>query len=127
MIAAVTFERTVFQPRLHRFEAGTGNIADAVGLGAALDYVARIGIETIARHEHDLLAYATHRLAPIKGVRLIGTARDKASVLSFVLEGMKPEDVGRALNAEGNAVRSGIIALSRSCAASGWRRRCGHR
>ncbi|WP_097031510.1 family 2A encapsulin nanocompartment cargo protein cysteine desulfurase [Cereibacter ovatus] len=107
MIADVTFERTVFQPPPHRFEAGTGNIADAVGLGAALDYVDRIGIETIARYEHDLLAYATHQLAPIKGVRLIGTARDKASVLSFVLEGMKPEDVGRALNSEGIAVRSG--------------------
>ncbi|MCE6957570.1 SufS family cysteine desulfurase [Cereibacter sphaeroides] len=107
MIADVTFERTVFQPPPHRFEAGTGNIADAVGLGAALDYVGRIGIETIARYEHDLLDYATHQLAPIKGVRLIGTARDKASVFSFVLEGMKPEEVGRALNAEGIAVRSG--------------------
>ncbi|MBC8845249.1 aminotransferase class V-fold PLP-dependent enzyme, partial [Escherichia coli] len=70
-----------------RFEAGTGNIADAVGLGAALDYVSRIGIENIARYEHDLLAYATSVLAPVPGVRLVGTARDKASVLSFVLKG----------------------------------------
>ncbi len=107
MIADVTFERTVFQPPPNRFEAGTGNIADAVGLGAALEYVERIGIENIARYEHDLLAYATHRLAPVPGVRLVGTARDKASVLSFVLKGYETEEVGRALNEEGIAVRSG--------------------
>ncbi len=107
MIADVTFERTVFQPAPHRFEAGTGNIADAVGLGAALDYVTRIGIENIARYEHELLDYATHRLAPIPGVRLIGTARDKASVLSFVLKGYTTEEAGRALSEEGIAVRSG--------------------
>jgi len=107
MISDVTFERTVFQPPPARFEAGTGNIADAVGLGAALDYVSRIGIENIARYEHDLLAYATSVLAPVPGVRLVGTARDKASVLSFVLKGYEPEEVGRALNEEGIAVRSG--------------------
>ncbi|WP_025102169.1 family 2A encapsulin nanocompartment cargo protein cysteine desulfurase, partial [Burkholderia sp. A1] len=107
MIADVTFERTVFQPPPNRFEAGTGNIADAVGLGAALDYVSRVGIELIARYEHDLLAYATARLAPVPGVRLVGTARDKASVLSFVLKGYETEEVGRALNEEGIAVRSG--------------------
>jgi cysteine desulfurase/selenocysteine lyase len=87
MIADVTFERTVFQPPPNKFEAGTGNIADAVGLGAAIDYVQRIGLENIARYEHDLLAYATHLLKPIPGVRLIGTAHEKASVLSFVLKG----------------------------------------
>ncbi|KVO34531.1 cysteine desulfurase [Burkholderia stagnalis] len=107
MIADVTFERTVFQPPPNRFEAGTGNIADAVGLGAALDYVSRIGIENIARYEHDLLAYATSVLAPVPGVRLVGTARDKASVLSFVLKGYETEEVGQALNEEGIAVRSG--------------------
>lgn len=107
MIADVTFERTVFQPPPNKFEAGTGNIADAVGLGAALDYVQRIDIENIARYEHDLLAYATHHLAPIPGVRLIGTAADKASVLSFVLKGYTTEEVGKALNEEGIAVRSG--------------------
>lgn len=107
MIADVTFERTLYQPPPNKFEAGTGNIADAVGLGAALDYVQRIGIENIARYEHDLLAYATHHLAPIPGVRLIGTARDKASVLSFVLKGYTTEEVGKALNDEGIAVRSG--------------------
>ncbi|KVD39198.1 cysteine desulfurase [Burkholderia sp. ABCPW 11] len=107
MIADVTFERTVFQPPPNRFEAGTGNIADAVGLGAALDYVNRVGIENIARYEHDLLAYATSVLAPVPGVRLVGTARDKASVLSFVLKGYETEEVGQALNDEGIAVRSG--------------------
>ncbi|AOJ84036.1 cysteine desulfurase [Burkholderia savannae] len=107
MIADVTFERTVFQPPPNRFEAGTGNIADAVGLGAALEYVTRVGIENIARYEHDLLAYATGVLAPVPGVRLVGTARDKASVLSFVLKGYETEEVGRALNEEGVAVRSG--------------------
>lgn len=107
MIADVTFERTVFQPPPNRFEAGTGNIADAVGLGAALDYVTRVGIENIARYEHDLLAYATSALQPVPGVRLIGTAQDKASVLSFVLKGYETEEVGQALNEEGIAVRSG--------------------
>ncbi len=107
MISDVTFERTLFQPPPGRFEAGTGNIADAAGLGAALDYVTRIGIENIARYEHDLLAYATSVLAPVPGVRLIGTAPDKASVLSFVLKGYSPEEVGQALNEEGIAVRAG--------------------
>lgn len=107
MIADVTFEKTLFQPAPNKFEAGTGNIADAVGLGAALDYVERIGIENIARYEHDLLVYAARGLSSIPGVRLIGTAADKASVASFVLAGYSTEEVGRALNEEGIAVRSG--------------------
>ena len=107
MIADVTFERTIYQPPPNRFEAGTGNIADAVGLGAAIDYIDRIGIENIARYEHDLLAYATYGMQSIRGVRLIGTAKDKASVLSFVLDGYQTEEVGKALNEEGIAVRSG--------------------
>lgn len=107
MIADVTFERTLFQPPPNKFEAGTGNIADAVGLGAAIDYVQRIGLENIAHYEHDLLAYATQGLQPIPGVRLVGTARDKASVLSFVLKGYSTEEVGKELNREGIAVRSG--------------------
>ena len=107
MIADVTFERTVFQHPPNRFEAGTGNIADAVGLGAALDYVTRIGIETIARYEHHLLEYATPRMQAVPGLHLIGTARDKASVLSFVLDGYRTEEVGAALNQKGIAVRSG--------------------
>ncbi len=107
MIADVSFEKTLFQPAPNKFEAGTGNIADAVGLGAALDYVERLGIENIARYEHDLLVYATRGLSSIPGVRLIGTAADKASVASFVLAGYSTEEVGRALNEEGIAVRSG--------------------
>jgi cysteine desulfurase/selenocysteine lyase len=107
MIADVTFERTLFQPPPNKFEAGTGNIADAVGLGAALEYVDRIGLENIARYEHDLLVYATRGLSSIPGVRLIGTAAEKASVASFVLNGYHPEEVGKALNEEGIAVRSG--------------------
>jgi cysteine desulfurase/selenocysteine lyase len=107
MIADVTFERTLYQGVPNKFEAGTGNIADAVGLGAAIDYVERIGIENIARYEHDLLAYATQRLRTIPGLRLIGTADDKASVLSFILAGYRPDEVGTALNQEGVAVRSG--------------------
>jgi cysteine desulfurase / selenocysteine lyase len=107
MISDVTFERTLFQPPPGRFEAGTGNIADAAGLATALDYVTRLGIENIARYEHDLLAYATSVLAPVPGVRLIGTAPDKASVLSFVMKGYSPEEVGQALNEEGIAVRAG--------------------
>lgn len=107
MIADVTFEHTVYQEAPSRFEAGTGNIADAVGLGAALDYVERIGLDNIARYEHDLLVYATHGLSSIPGLRLIGTADHKASVLSFVLQGYRTEEVGAALNREGIAVRSG--------------------
>jgi cysteine desulfurase/selenocysteine lyase len=107
MIADVTFEQTVYQPAPAKFEAGTGNIADAVGLGAAIDYVQRIGMERIGQYEHALLEYATARLGVIPGVRLVGTAREKASVLSFVLAGYKTEEVGAALNKEGIAVRSG--------------------
>ncbi|WP_272933856.1 MULTISPECIES: family 2A encapsulin nanocompartment cargo protein cysteine desulfurase [Variovorax] len=107
MIADVTFEKTVFQPIPNKFEAGTGNIADAVGLGAAIDYVNKIGIENIARYEHDLLVYGMAQLGAIPGVRLIGTAADKASVMSFVLDGYTTEEVGHALNDEGIAVRTG--------------------
>jgi cysteine desulfurase/selenocysteine lyase len=107
MIVDVTFEKTIYQPPPGRFEAGTGNIADAVGLGAAIDYVEQLGMENIARHEHDLLIYATRELLTIPGLRLIGTAREKASVLSFVLDGFRTEEVGAALNREGIAVRSG--------------------
>ncbi|HMG83095.1 MAG TPA: family 2A encapsulin nanocompartment cargo protein cysteine desulfurase [Ferruginibacter sp.] len=107
MIVDVTFEKTVYNPAPFRFEAGTGNIADAVGLGAAIDYVERIGMANIARYEHELLVYATNGLKQIPGLRLIGTAREKASVLSFVLDGYTTEQVGQALNKEGIAVRSG--------------------
>jgi cysteine desulfurase/selenocysteine lyase len=107
MIADVTFEKTVFQPIPNKFEAGTGNIADAVGLGAAIDYVNRVGIENIARYEHELLEYGMQHLGAIRGVRLIGTAAHKASVMSFVLAGYTTEEVGKALNEEGIAVRTG--------------------
>jgi cysteine desulfurase/selenocysteine lyase len=107
MILDVTFEKTVYNVPPARFEAGTGNIADAVGLGAALDYLEQIGMENIARYEHDLLIYATAGLLTVPGLHLIGTAREKASVLSFVLDGFRTEDVGMALNQEGIAVRAG--------------------
>jgi cysteine desulfurase / selenocysteine lyase len=107
MIADVTTERSLYQGPPTKFEAGTGNIADAVGLAEALRYVERLDIERIAAYEQALLEYATPRLADIPGVRLVGTATEKASVLSFVLAGHEPLEVGKALNAEGIAVRAG--------------------
>jgi cysteine desulfurase/selenocysteine lyase len=107
MIADVTFEKTVYQPAPARFEAGTGNIADAVGLGAAIDYLDRIGMENVARHEQALIAYATKLLSGVPGLRIIGTAVEKAGVISFVLSGKQSEGVGQALNQEGIAVRAG--------------------
>jgi cysteine desulfurase / selenocysteine lyase len=107
MIEDVTFEKTRYHDAPTRFEAGTGNIADAVGLGAAIDYVQRIGIDNINRYEHELLMYAIKGLNSISGLRLIGTAPEKTSVLSFVLEGYQTSEVGDALNREGIAVRSG--------------------
>ena len=107
MIADVTFEKTAYQGIPNKFEAGTGNIADAVGLGAALDYVSRIGIDNIARYEHELLAYGMCELASIPGLRLVGTANEKASVMSFVLAGYTTAEVGDALNEQGIAVRTG--------------------
>lgn len=107
MIQDVTFERTVYQGAPARFEAGTGNIADAVGLGAALDWVTRVGIHNIERYEHELLAYGTSALATVPGLTLIGTAPQKAGVLSFVLDGQKTEEVGGMLDQYGIAVRSG--------------------
>ncbi len=107
MIADVTFERTLYQGPPARFEAGTPNIADAVGLGEALKYVERLGLANIARYEHDLLAYGTKLLKAVPGLHLIGTAPDKASVLSFVLDGYTPAEVGQELNREGIAVRAG--------------------
>jgi len=107
MIRDVTFEKTQFQQAPARFEAGTPNIADAVGLGAALDYVSSLGLENISRYEHDLLLYATERLLRVPGLRLFGTAPDKAGVLSFVVGGLKTEEIGVALDREGIAVRAG--------------------
>jgi len=107
MIKDVTFERTVYNPAPYKFEAGTGNIADAVGLGAALDYVSGIGIANISAYEHELLDYATNELKRINGLRLIGTAAQKASVLSFVLDNASVEEVGKHLANHGIAVRAG--------------------
>jgi cysteine desulfurase/selenocysteine lyase len=107
MIEDVTFEKTTYQPAPAKFEAGTGNIADAVGLGAALEYLERIGMENVARHEHALITYATELLKPIPGLRIIGTAAEKAGVVSFVLDGIATPEVGKALAAEGIAVRAG--------------------
>lgn len=107
MIKDVTFEHTQYHDAPGRFEAGTGNIADAVGLGAAIDYVNRYGMDAINQYEHYLLVYATRLMKDVPGLRLIGTAKEKASVLSFVLEGFRTEEVGAALNQNGIAVRSG--------------------
>jgi cysteine desulfurase/selenocysteine lyase len=107
MIKDVTFEHTQYHNAPSRFEAGTGNIADAVGLGAALDYVSKLGIDLISQYEHYLLVYATHLLKEVPGLRLVGTAPDKASVLSFTLQGYSNDEVGQALNQEGIAVRTG--------------------
>jgi cysteine desulfurase / selenocysteine lyase len=107
MIRNVTFEETTFNDPPAKFEAGTPNIADAVGLGAALDYVNRFGLANIAKYEHELLEYATDQLSRINGLRVIGTAREKVSVLSFVLNGRTTEEIGRLLDVEGIAVRAG--------------------
>jgi cysteine desulfurase/selenocysteine lyase len=107
MISSVTFEKTLYNVIPYKFEAGTPNIAGVIGLGAGIDYVNRVGLENIAAHEHKLLTYATERLSKIPGLRIIGTAREKAAVLSFVLEGVHPHDAGTILDQEGIAVRTG--------------------
>ncbi len=107
MIQDVTFERITFQPPPSRFEAGTNNIADAIGLAEALDYVSRFGMSNIAQYEHDLLDYATQKLRAIKGLRIIGDAKEKAGVISFLLDGKEPVEVGKALDQKGIAVRAG--------------------
>ncbi len=107
MIADVTFERTVYQPSPWRFEAGTGNIADAVGLGAALDYLTRLGLPNVSRYEHELRVYGEEQLRCVPGLHIIGCAREKAGVISFTLDGVRTEDVSAILDKEGIAVRSG--------------------
>jgi cysteine desulfurase / selenocysteine lyase len=107
MISSVSFERTTYNTIPYKFEAGTPNIAATIGLGAAIDYVNRLGMENLARHEHELLVYATERVSQIPGVRIIGTAQEKASVVSFVLDGVHPHDIGTVLDQEGIAVRTG--------------------
>jgi cysteine desulfurase/selenocysteine lyase len=107
MIADVTFDKTSYAELPARFEAGTGSIGDAVGLGAAVDYLTKLGMSNIARYEHELLEYGTEALRRIDGLRLIGTAREKAAVLSFMLDGYSAEEVGQALARRGIAVRAG--------------------
>ena len=107
MIRSVTYEKTLYNVIPAKFEAGTQNIAGSVGLGAAIDYVNGLGIENIAAYENELLAYGTEKLAEIEPVRLIGTARNKGSILSFVMEMAHPHDVGTILDSEGIAVRTG--------------------
>ncbi|MGZ4809879.1 MAG: SufS family cysteine desulfurase [Thermoanaerobaculia bacterium] len=107
MILSVSFEKTTYNALPYKFEAGTPNIEGVIGLGAALQYVGGLGIENIGTHEHDLLTYATARLQEIDGLRIIGTARTKASVISFVLEGVHPHDIGTVVDQEGIAIRTG--------------------
>jgi cysteine desulfurase/selenocysteine lyase len=107
MISAVTFEKTFYKGLPGKFEAGTPNITGVVGLGAAIDYVTQVGLEAIGAYESDLLAYATERVQAIPSLRIVGTAAEKASVISFVLDGIHPHDIGTILDREGIAVRAG--------------------
>ncbi|MCB1977491.1 MAG: cysteine desulfurase [Nitrosomonas sp.] len=107
MIASVTFEKTTYAAIPHKFEAGTPPIAAAIGFGGAIDYLESIGMDDIAAYEHELLNYATERMAEIKGLRIIGTAAHKTAVLSFTLDGIHPHDIGTILNEDGVAVRTG--------------------
>jgi cysteine desulfurase/selenocysteine lyase len=107
MIRSVTFEKSTWNDLPFKFEAGTPDIAGAVGLGAALDYIGRIGLDAISQHERGLLEYASAAVQEIPGLRIIGTARNKASILSFVLEGVHPHDVGTIVDREGVAIRTG--------------------
>jgi cysteine desulfurase/selenocysteine lyase len=107
MILSVTFEKTQYNALPYKFEAGTPDIAGVIGMGAALDYVGALGIANIGAHEHSLLVYATEKLQQIDGLRIVGTAREKAAVISFVLEGVHPHDIGTILDQEGVAIRTG--------------------
>jgi cysteine desulfurase/selenocysteine lyase len=107
MISSVTFEKTIYNKLPYKFEAGTPDVSGVIGLGAAIKYINGIGLETIAAHEHDLLEYATKQVSAIPGIRLIGTAKEKAGVLSFVFDGVHPHDVGTILDQEGIAIRTG--------------------
>jgi cysteine desulfurase/selenocysteine lyase len=107
MIKSVTFEKTIYADLPNKFEAGTPAIASQIGLGAAIDYLSSMDRKKAARHEHELLRYATERLTEIEGVRIVGTAREKTSVLSFVIDDIHPHDIGTILDQEGIAVRAG--------------------
>jgi cysteine desulfurase / selenocysteine lyase len=107
MISSVTFEKTTYNKLPYKFEAGTPDIAGAIGLGAAIDYVRGLGLDAIAAHEHDLISHGTKALRDVPGLRLIGTAKEKASVLSFLLGDVHPHDIGTVLDREGIAIRTG--------------------
>jgi cysteine desulfurase / selenocysteine lyase len=107
MISSVAFDRTVYNKVPHKFEAGTPDISGPIGLRAALEYINRLGMDNIERHEHELLEYATEKVSAIAGIKLIGTAKEKAGVLSFVMEGVHPHDVGTILDQQGIAIRTG--------------------
>ncbi|MEO6828593.1 MAG: cysteine desulfurase [Acidobacteriaceae bacterium] len=107
MIRSVTFEKTLYNQLPYKFEAGTPNMAGVIGLAAAIDYVREIGLDAIAAYEHDLLVYGTKALSTIPGLRLIGTAKEKAGVLSFVMEDIHPHDIGTVLDRQGIAIRTG--------------------
>ena len=107
MIKMVSFEKTLYSDLPYKFEAGTPNIAGVIGLGAAIDYLNAIGLDAIEQYEHSLLDYATSAVGSITGIKLIGTARDKTSILSFTQEGIHPHDLGTILDYEGIAIRSG--------------------
>jgi cysteine desulfurase/selenocysteine lyase len=107
MILSVTFEKTTYNTLPHKFEAGTPPIAAGIGLGATVDYLEGVGLDRIAAHEHELLAYATEEFRKLPDVRIIGTAAEKAGVLSFTIKGVHPHDVGTILNEDGVAVRTG--------------------
>jgi cysteine desulfurase / selenocysteine lyase len=107
MISKVTFEETTYNVLPYKFEAGTSNIADAIALGTAIDYVSGIGVDAIAKHEGELLGYATESISGLKEVKIIGTAKKKSSVLSFVIDNIHPHDVGTFLDFEGVAIRTG--------------------
>jgi len=107
MIESVSFEGTTFAPVPHKFEAGTPDIASIIGFGAAIDYLEAIGMDEIASYEHELLVYANERLAAVPGIRIIGQAKEKAAVISFVLDDAHPHDIGTCLDGEGVAVRAG--------------------
>jgi cysteine desulfurase/selenocysteine lyase len=107
MISKVTFEETTYNELPHKFEAGTPNIAGAIGLGAAIEYISKIGIDNIKVHEKSLLEYSTKQIEEVPGLRIIGKAKEKTSVLSFVLENIHPHDIGTFLDFEGVAIRTG--------------------
>jgi len=107
MISSVTFEKTTYNKLPYKFEAGTPHIAGAIGLGAAIEYVNEIGLDAIAAYEHALLSYATEAVSEIPGLRIIGTAKEKTSVLSFVLDGVHPHDIGTIVDQDGVAIRTG--------------------